>query len=98
MGNIWFTSALWIGLALLSSLISSRVAISVALIAIMIGAAIFSRLTGYADTHDAERLSVDPTMRPVVGARVTERRGLRDQPDGSLQGRGVDEAVSVELK
>ena len=38
MENIWSTSALWIGLALLSSLISIRVAISVALIEIVVGA------------------------------------------------------------
>ena len=36
--NIWLTSALWMGLALLSSLISIRVGISVALIEIIIGA------------------------------------------------------------
>ena len=29
---------------------------------------IFSRLAGYEDTNDAERLSVDPTMRHVVDA------------------------------
>jgi len=34
---------------------------------------IFSRLPGYEDSNDAERLSVDPTMRQVVGGRVTER-------------------------
>jgi hypothetical protein len=33
----------------------------------------FSRLAGYEDTNDAERLSVDPTMRQVVGGRATER-------------------------
>ena len=38
MENVWFTSALWIALALLSSLISIRVAISVALIEIVVGA------------------------------------------------------------
>ncbi|MDD5677467.1 MAG: cation:proton antiporter [Kiritimatiellae bacterium] len=37
MENVWLTSALWIGLALLSSLISIRVAISVALIEIVVG-------------------------------------------------------------
>jgi len=36
--NIWLTSALWIGLALLASLISIRVAVSVALIEIVLGA------------------------------------------------------------
>src|SRR5271170_3924965 len=34
---------------------------------------IFSRLAEYEDTNDAERLSVDPTMRYVVGGRATER-------------------------
>ncbi len=38
MENIWFTSALWIGLALAASLISIRTAISVALVEIMVGA------------------------------------------------------------
>ena len=38
MDNIWLTSALWIGLALASSLISIRLALSVALIEIMMGA------------------------------------------------------------
>jgi len=38
MENIWLQSALWIGLALFSSLISIRLAISVALIEIMVGA------------------------------------------------------------
>jgi Kef-type K+ transport system membrane component KefB len=36
--NVWLDSALWLGLALLASLISIRVAISVALIEIVIGA------------------------------------------------------------
>jgi len=38
MENMWLTSALWIGLALASSLISIRLALSVALIEIMVGA------------------------------------------------------------
>jgi Kef-type K+ transport system membrane component KefB len=37
MENIWFTSAVWIGLALLASLVSVRLAISVALIEIIVG-------------------------------------------------------------
>lgn len=39
MSNVWLDSALWLGLALLASLISVRVAISVALIEIVVGAA-----------------------------------------------------------
>ena len=38
MANVWLDSALWLGLALFASLISIRVAISVALIEIVIGA------------------------------------------------------------
>lgn len=38
MENTWFVSALWMGLALLSALISMRVAISVALVEIVVGA------------------------------------------------------------
>jgi len=38
MGEVWLQSALWIGLALVASIISIRVAISVALIEIMVGA------------------------------------------------------------
>jgi len=38
MDNVWLASALWIGFALLSALISIRVALSVALIEIMVGA------------------------------------------------------------
>ena len=34
MENVWLTSALWIGLALLASLISIRIAVSVALVEI----------------------------------------------------------------
>ena len=53
---------------------------------------IFSRLAGYEDTHDAERLSVDPTMRHVVGGRATERTAASTQPDGALRDRSVDTA------
>ena len=38
MGQVWLQSALWIGLALLASIVSIRVAVSVALIEIMVGA------------------------------------------------------------
>lgn len=39
MGHVWLASALWLGLALLASIISIRIAISVALIEIMVGVA-----------------------------------------------------------
>ena len=34
---------------------------------------IYSRLAGYEDTNDAERLCVDPTMRHVVGGRAIDQ-------------------------
>ena len=37
MDNLWLVSSLWIGLALLASLISIRVGVSVALIEIIVG-------------------------------------------------------------
>jgi hypothetical protein len=57
---------------------------------------IFSRLAGYEDTNDAERLSVDPTMRHVVGGRATEHTGGLHQPDGTLRDRGVDAAGQLD--
>ncbi len=35
---------------------------------------VYSRLAGYDDTNDAERLSVDPVMRQVVGGRAVDHR------------------------
>ena len=34
---------------------------------------VFSRLAGYEDTNDADRLSVDPAMRQCVGGRAINR-------------------------
>ena len=39
---------------------------------------VFSRLAGYEDTNDAERLSVDPALRHVVGGRAKRRSQCRD--------------------
>src|SRR5262245_26068324 len=38
MDNVWLASALWVGLALIAAIISIRIAISVALVEIMVGA------------------------------------------------------------
>ena len=35
---------------------------------------VFSRLAGYEDTNDAERLKVDPSMRYVVGGRARTKQ------------------------
>ena len=46
---------------------------------------IFSRLAGYEDTNDAERLAVDPTMRQVVGGRATERTAASTSQMGRFE-------------
>jgi hypothetical protein len=46
---------------------------------------IFSRLAGYEDTNDAERLSVDPTMRQVVGVQATERTAASTSQMGRFE-------------
>lgn len=46
---------------------------------------IFSRLAGYEDTNDAERLSVDPTMRHIVGGRATEHTAASTSQMGRFE-------------
>jgi hypothetical protein len=51
---------------------------------------IYSRLAGYEDTNDAERLAVDPTIRQVVGARARDR----DAASTSQMGRFETEVLT----
>jgi hypothetical protein len=51
----------------------------------LIRQSLFSRLAGYEDTNDAERLSVDPTMRHVVGGRATERTAASTSEMGRFE-------------
>jgi len=46
---------------------------------------IYSRLAGYEDTNDAERLAVDPTMRQVVGGRAKERAAASTSQMGRFE-------------
>ena len=39
----------------------------------MVRQSVYSRLAGYEDTNDAERLCVDPAMRRLVGGRAIEK-------------------------
>jgi hypothetical protein len=47
---------------------------------------VFSRLAGYEDTNDTDRLAVDPAMRQVVGGRAEERMATSREP---CSGRGT---------
>jgi len=46
---------------------------------------VFSRLAGYEDTNDAERLSVDPAMRFVVGGWAKERNAASTSEMGRFE-------------
>jgi hypothetical protein len=46
---------------------------------------IYSRLAGYEDTNDAERLSVDPTMRHIVGGRAKDKQGASTSQMGRFE-------------
>ncbi len=46
---------------------------------------LYSRLAGYEDTNDAERLSVDPAMRQVVGGRATKHTAASTSQMGRFE-------------
>jgi hypothetical protein len=46
---------------------------------------IFSRLAGYEDTNDAERLAVDPALRHVVGGRAKSRSAASTSQMGRFE-------------
>ena len=46
---------------------------------------VYSRLAGYEDTNDAERLCVDPAMRRVVGGRASEKTAASTSQVGRFE-------------
>ena len=46
---------------------------------------VYSRLAGYEDTNDAERLAVDPAMRQVVGGRARDRQAASTSQMGRFE-------------
>lgn len=46
---------------------------------------VYSRVAGYEDTNDAERLCVDPAMRHVVGGRAKERNAASTSQMGRFE-------------
>ena len=62
---------------------------------------VFGRLAGYDDVNDADRLSLDPVMRQVVGGRVVDTRaastsqmGRFDENGGAKRAKGGCESRS----
>ena len=45
---------------------------------------IYSRLAGYEDVNDAERLSVDPVLRAITGKKGAQQTGRQRQHDGAF--------------
>ena len=45
---------------------------------------IYSRLAGYDDTNDAQRLAQDPAMRVIVGWQGSDPERCQHQRDGAL--------------
>lgn len=58
---------------------------------------IYSRLAGYEDTNDAERLSVDPAMRQIVGGRAKERTAASTSLMGRFETELLTQPQNLEL-
>ena len=58
---------------------------------------IYSRLGGYEDTNDAERLSVDPAMRQIVGERAKERAAASTSLRGRFETETLTQTKNLQL-
>ena len=56
---------------------------------------VYSHLAGYEDTNDAERLSVDPAMRQVVGGRAWSRQAASTSQMGRFETAVLTEPANV---
>jgi len=63
----------------------------------MLRQSIYSRLAGYEDTNDADRLSVDPAMRQVVGGRAKERTAASTSLMGRFETEILTQSKNLEL-
>ncbi len=57
---------------------------------------VFSRLAGYEDTNDAERLCVDPAMRHVVGGRAKRRNAASTSQMGRFETEVLTEPLHLD--
>lgn len=57
---------------------------------------VFSRLAGYEDTNDAERLSVDPSMRHVVGGRAKAKQAASTSQMGLFETEVLTQAKNLD--
>jgi hypothetical protein len=57
---------------------------------------VFSRLAGYEETNDAERLAVDPAMRRVVGGRAKEKNAASTSQMGRFETAVLTEPENLE--
>jgi hypothetical protein len=46
---------------------------------------IYSRLAGYDDINDADRLAVDPVMRQIIGGRATKKQAAKTSQMGRFE-------------
>jgi hypothetical protein len=63
----------------------------------MLRQSIYSRLAGYDDTNDAQRLSVDPAMRQIVGGRAKERTAASTSLMGRYETETLTQSKNLEL-
>ena len=66
-------------------------------IASLLRQSVYSRLAGYEDTNDAERLSVDPAMRHVVGGWAKERTAASTSLMGRFETEILTQPKNLEL-
>jgi hypothetical protein len=66
-------------------------------LAALLRQAIYSRLAGYEDTNDAERLAVDPAMRHVAGGRAIERSAASTSVMGRFETEILTQPKNLEL-